>query len=266
MKSKVFLTAVIVLCVGSLPLLAVKKDTKMILDEIQKLADTLASLNEKVDAMAADLAGLAKKSNISDERIGAMSRNQADMAQNREDLMLNMQFFKEELNDIKNSLSKINDRISNIPAAAGGGTAGAADSTAGGTRTVEPAISQDPSSMYYAAYSDYIKENFDLAIEGFRQFIRNFPESGLADNSLYWIGECYYAKKKYQDAINTFNELLNKYRDGDKAPAAILKKGYALLEMGRQSEGIAILKDLISRFPLSEESSLAQQKIKEFSE
>jgi TolA-binding protein len=83
---------------------------------------------------------------------------------------------------------------------------------------------------------------------------------------LYWIGECYYAKKKYQDAINTFNELLNKYKDGDKAPAAILKKGYALLEMGRQSEGIAILKELISRFPLSEESSLAQQKIKEFSE
>ena len=83
---------------------------------------------------------------------------------------------------------------------------------------------------------------------------------------MYWIGECYYAKKKYQDAINTFNELLNKYKDGDKAPAAILKKGYALLEMGRQSEGIAILKELISRFPLSEESSLAGQKIKEFSE
>ena len=36
--------------------------------------------------------------------------------------------------------------------------------------------------------------------------------------------------------------------------------------MGRQSEGIAILKELISRFPLSEEASLAEQKIKEFSE
>jgi tol-pal system protein YbgF len=266
MKRKVPLAVLFVLLLGSLPLSAVKKDTKMILDEIQKLADTIASVNEKVDAMAAELAGLAKKSNISDERIGAMSRIQADLAQNREDLMLNMQFFKEELNDIKNSLSKINDRVMNIPGSAGSVTAGAPDNAAGGTRAAEPAISQDPSSIYYAAYSDYIKENYDLAIEGFRQFIRNFPESGLADNSLYWIGECYYAKKKYQDAINTFNELLNKYRDGDKASAAILKKGYALLEMGRQSEGIAILKDLISRFPLSEESSLAQQKIKEFSE
>jgi tol-pal system protein YbgF len=266
MKPKVFRAALIVLLLTTLPLSAVKKDTKMILDEIQKLADNVASLNEKIDALSTELAGLAKKSTISDERIGAMTRSQADMAQNREDLMLSMQFFKEELNEIKNSLNKINDRITNNPAATGGGTAGAPDGSTGGGRAAEPAISQDPSSIYYAAYSDYIKENFDLAIEGFRQFMRNFPESGLADNSLYWIGECYYAKKKYQDAINTFNELLAKYRDGDKAPAAILKKGYALLEMGRQSEGIAILKDLISRFPLSEESSLAQQKIKEYSE
>jgi len=120
--------------------------------------------------------------------------------------------------------------------------------------------------VYYAAYSDYIKENYDLAIEGFRQFLRAYPESGLADNSLYWIGECHYAKKMYAEAIDTFNELLSRYKDGDKVPAANLKKGYALIELGRQGEGIAILKELITRFPLSEEASLAGQKIKEFND
>jgi tol-pal system protein YbgF len=253
--------ALMALLLGTLPLHAVKKDTKLILDEMQKLADAIIALDNRINTIAADLAGMKKKSDISEERIGAMSRNQADMTQNRENLLLSMQFFKEELNDIKNSLNKLNDKITNIPAAAG-----AADNRPNSANSNETSLPQDPSSIYYAAYSDYIKENFDLAIEGFRQFIRSYPESGLADNSLYWIGECYYAKKKYQDAINTFNELLNKYKDGDKAPAAILKKGYALLEMGRQSEGIAILKELISRFPLSEESSLAGQKIKEFSE
>jgi len=250
----------------SLPLSAVKKDTRLILDEIQKLAETVAALDNKINVMAAELASMKKKSDISEERIGAMSRNQADMSQSRENLLLNMQFFKEELGDIKNSLNRLNDRVMNIPAAAAGSAGNPADTGPNSGRAAESSLTQDPSSMYYAAYSDYIKENFDLAIDGFRQFIRNYPESGLADNSLYWIGECYYAKKKYQDAIGTFNELLGKYKDGDKAPAAFLKKGYALLEMGRQSEGVAILKELISRFPLSEESSLAQQKIKEFSE
>lgn len=255
MKFKL-IPALFVLLVLSLPLSAVKKDTQLILDEMQKLSDSVAQLSAQV-------AELLKKSGISDERISAVARNQADLAQSKENFTLSVQFFKEELNDLKNSLNKLDDKIMNLQAGTGGtspaGTANAAIPAAN-------AQAQDPSSIYYAAYSDYIKENFDLAIEGFRQFIRNFPESTLADNSLYWIGECYYAKKKYQDAINTFNELLVKYKDGDKAAAAILKKGYALIEMGRQSEGIAILKDLISRFPLSEEASLAGQKIKEFSE
>jgi len=260
------ISAWLAILLSTLPLSAVKKDTQLILDEIQKLADTVMALDNKINVMAVELAGMVKKSDISEERIGAMSRNQADMTQSRENLLLSMQFFKEELSDIKNSLNKLNDKMMNIPTAAGGNIPGTADNNPNSTKTAENSLSQDPSSVYYAAYSDYIKENFDLAVEGFRQFIRSFPASELADNSLYWIGECYYAKKKYQDAINTFNELLGKYSDGDKVPAAILKKGYALLEMGRQGEGIAILKELISRFPLSEESSLAGQKIKEFSE
>jgi tol-pal system protein YbgF len=252
MKST-FISVLMALLLLSLPLSAVKKDTQIILDEMQKLSESIARLSAQV-------AELVKKSGINDEKISAIARNQADLSQSKDNFTLSMQFFKEELNDVKNSLNNLNDKILNLPMATL--PAGTADSPPAGEST----LTQDPSSIYYAAYSDYIKENFDLAIEGFRQFIRSFPESGLADNSLYWIGECFYAKKKYQDAINTFNELLTKYKDGDKAPAAILKKGYALIEMGRQSEGIAILKELISRFPLSEESSLAGQKIKEFNE
>ena len=54
---------------------------------------------------------------------------------------------------------------------------------------------------------------------------------------MYWIGECYYAQKKYPDAISTFNELIAKYKDGDKVPAAMLKKGYALVETGKAKRG-----------------------------
>jgi tol-pal system protein YbgF len=254
-----FLPVLIALLLLSLPAQAVKKDTQLLLDEMQKLSASIENLSALVGE-------LLKKSNIQDEKISAVARNQADLAQSKENFMLSMQFFKEELNDLKDSLNKINDRLTSLTAPTANPAAGETGTTGPLPPVGEATLAQDPSSVYYAAYSDYIKENFDLAIEGFRQFIRSFPDSGLADNSLYWIGECYYAKKKFQEAINTFNELLSKYKDGDKVPAAILKKGYALIEMGRQGEGIAILKELISRFPLSEEASLAQQKIKEFSD
>ena len=70
----------------------------------------------------------------------------------------------------------------------------------------------------------------------------------------------------YQEAVNTFSKLIENYRDGDKIPAATLKKGFALIEMGKQTEGVSALKELLTKFPLSEEASLAQQKIKEIME
>jgi hypothetical protein len=66
MKRTVIL-AVIALLLSSLPLPAVKKDTKLILEEIQKLADTVIALDEKINTMAAELTGMIKKSNISEE-------------------------------------------------------------------------------------------------------------------------------------------------------------------------------------------------------
>jgi len=246
------------------PLYPVKKDTKLILDEIQKLSTTISGLEKKVTIIAADISELNKKVEIMTDKVNAVSANQADRTQNKETSQVFMQNIKEELNAVKASLTKIYDRLTASPPSQGGNAPPSGGAPPGGQG--ESALNQDPSSIYYAAYSDYIKENYDLAIEGFKQYIKFFPEGGLADNSMYWIGECYYAKKKYQDAIATFNELITKYKDGDKVPAAILKKGYALVETGKQSEGVTALKELISRFPLSEEASLAQQKLKEIAE
>jgi len=245
------------------PLYPVKKDTKLILDELQKLSATISGLERKVTIVSADISELNKKVEIMADKVNAVSTNQADLTQSKESMLVLLQNIKEGLNAIQTSLLKINDRIT-APSLPQGGNAPTPGQTTAGQG--ESPLNQDPSSIYYAAYSDYIKENYDLAIEGFRQYIKLFPEGGLADNSLYWISECYYAQKKYPDAISTFNELIAKYRDGDKVPAAMLKKGYALVETGKQREGTMTLKDLISRFPLSEEASLAQQKLKEIAE
>ncbi|MCP5103627.1 MAG: tol-pal system protein YbgF [bacterium] len=239
------------------PVYAVKKDTKLILDELQKLAASIKTLEVKITAISVETTAMSKKIGIIEEKVGALSKSQADNNQDKENLLLSLQFIKEELNQLKNSVSTINDRLVSMPAGTTpAGTESAGDTTAGG-------VAQSPESIYYTAYSDYIKKNYDLAVEGFKQFIDLYPTNGLADNSLYWIGECYYAQKKYQDAVDVFSQLRNKYEDGDKVPDAILKEGFALIEMGKRTDGIDVLKELVSKFPLSEEASLAQQKIKE---
>ncbi len=120
-----------------------------------------------------------------------------------------------------------------------------------------------PKEVYNMAYSDYRKGNFELAIDGFKMYREQFPESPLADNSLYWIGECYFSQKKYAEAIEQFNELLLNYPRGDRIPAAYLKKGISLMELGKKEESLIVFKLLISKYPLEEETKIAQQKIKE---
>ena len=261
MKKNIIFIVLVCLALSS-PVYSIRKDTKLILDELQKISQTLAALDQKVTVVATGFDELQKKVDIIERKVSAISTSQADLNQNKESVVLSLQFIKEELNDFKNELRKISDKMVNFTPFPGNNSEGGEEENS----EVPDSMAQSPESIYFTAYSDYLKKNYDLAIKGFQEFISLFPQNGLADNSLYWIGECYYAQRMFQDAVSTFGELIDTYNDGDKIPAATLKKGFALIEMGSGSEGMDTLKGLISRFPLSEEASLAQQKIKEISD
>lgn len=123
-----------------------------------------------------------------------------------------------------------------------------------------------PQEAYSVAYNDYLKGNYDLAVDSFKLYRQQFPESPLADNALYWIGECRYSQKKFEEAIDAFDELILAYPQGDKAAAAHLKKGLSFIELGRKPEALAALKLLVAKYPLEEESRIAQDKIRELNE
>jgi tol-pal system protein YbgF len=125
------------------------------------------------------------------------------------------------------------------------------------------APTMSPQEAYSVAYNDYLKGNYDLAIEGFKLYRQQFPDSPLADNALYWIGECRYSQRKFEEAIDAFDELILTYPQGDKAAAALLKKGLSFVELGRKPEALAALKLLVAKYPLEEEARIAQDKIRE---
>jgi tol-pal system protein YbgF len=125
------------------------------------------------------------------------------------------------------------------------------------------APTMSPQEAYSVAYNDYLKGNYDLAVESFKLYRQQFPESPLADNALYWIGECRYSQRKFEEAIDAFDELILSYPQGDKAAAAHLKKGLSFIELGRKPEALAALKLLVAKYPLEEEARIAQDKIRE---
>jgi tol-pal system protein YbgF len=117
--------------------------------------------------------------------------------------------------------------------------------------------------VYQAAYRDYQRGNFDLAIAGFGDFLKQNPNSDLADNAAYWIGESLFSQKKFQEAIAQFDSVINKYPQSDKVPGALLKKGYAYINLGEKAQGIVQLQYVVHEHPSSQEASLARQRLKQ---
>jgi tol-pal system protein YbgF len=124
-----------------------------------------------------------------------------------------------------------------------------------------PAPSGNPMELYQTAYRDYQRGNFDLAMAGFADFVRQNPNSDLADNAAYWIGESLFSQKKYQDAIAQFDSVVTRYPQSDKVPGALLKKGYAYIALGEKAQGIVQLQYVVHEHPSSQEASLARQRL-----
>lgn len=130
-----------------------------------------------------------------------------------------------------------------------------------GSEPAAPVQAADPESLYQTSYSDYLRGNYDLALLGFRQYLEAFPDTDLADNASYWIGECFYRQQKYTEAIAEYDQVLTRWPRSDKTASALLKKGYAQIELGRRAEGIAQLQKVVATFPSSDEANLARQRL-----
>ena len=116
---------------------------------------------------------------------------------------------------------------------------------------------------YQAAYRDYNRGQYDLAIEGFREFLQNNPRSELADNAAYWIGESLFSQKKFRDAIQQFDSVVNNYPKSEKVPGALLKKGFAYINVGERAQGVVQLQYVLHEHPKSQEAGLARQRLKQ---
>jgi len=126
---------------------------------------------------------------------------------------------------------------------------------------------------YQAAYLDFSKGLYPLAVSGFRDFLRRFPDSTLADSAQYWIGEAYFsmaratasqpekARENLEQAVQEFRKVVVAYPRGSKVPTALYKEALALVELKQTALAQARLQYLVEHFPQSEEAPLAKERL-----
>jgi len=136
-------------------------------------------------------------------------------------------------------------------AAAAGASAGAGDSQ-----------SADTDKGAYQAAFDLLKAGqYDRAIAGFQGFLSTYPNSALADNAQYWLGEAYYVNKQFPESLAAFHRVAEKYPGSRKLPDALLKIGYCDYELKDYSAARTALEQVPAKFPDSASARLAQQRL-----
>jgi len=130
----------------------------------------------------------------------------------------------------------------------------------------EVTVPQNDKQLYQYALDLYFKGNIEESRKAFVEFLKKYPDSDLYGNAIFWAGQTFYAEKKYKDAIDIFNLLIQKCDEGKikrcvKYPDAMLKIGYSYIEMGDVEKGKKYLQDLIQKYPDTEPASLAKKKL-----
>ena len=221
-----------------------------IADQTQQLLKSNATLVAKVDQIEDKMnntQGAVEQSNFRLDRM-AQQLTQA----------------QRDIDDLKAAAARAAAPQPAAPAPAMPGVVPAAAPQPSMTEVNVPAPTSDnPMEVYQAAYRDYQRGNYDLALAGFREFMTRYPNSELSSNAEYWIGESLYSQKKYSEAIEQFNGVVNKYPKSDKAPGALLKKGYAYLALNDRPRAIVQFQYVVHEYPSSRESALAKDRLRQ---
>ena len=176
--------------------------------------------------------------------------------------------FANQIATIRRDLDDVRARVATLqaPPPVAATTTPATTGTAAGSEVTVPATPAgppaDPIETYQAAYRDYQRGNYDLAIEGFREYLDGNANSPMADNAAYWIAESLFSQKKYREAIEQFDAVVNRYPKSEKVPGALLKKGYSYINVGERAQGVVQLQYVLHEHPKSQEASLARQKLR----
>lgn len=140
------------------------------------------------------------------------------------------------------------------------------ESTKKSVASVTPGVSaKKPSSeddMYRFAKQAFDQGDSEAARKGFQDFIQRYPNSKNADNAQFWIGEIYYREKWFEKAILEYQNVIEKYPQGNKVPAALLKQGLAFSSIGDQANSKLILEELVRKYPKTNEAKIAAEKLK----
>ncbi len=229
-------------------------------DSVNKLNTTMSGLQKSVQDVQAN----------SGTRLDTMSTQVQGLSDNLEEIKSRIGKLNQQLVDLQNSVQNIDARLA-------GGTPTGAPAPTGGSASAPNGASASPRSdasapagaspsadtLYSNGLRDITSGKYDLARSEFADYLRYYGETDLASNAQFYLGEIAYSQKQFEQAVTEYNKVLSNYPKSFKLAPARLKKGMALIELGQKNPGVRELREVVKRYPGTEEERRARAKLKE---
>lgn len=113
--------------------------------------------------------------------------------------------------------------------------------------------------QYKQAYADYLRGNYALAIDQFRNYVTCFSGTEAAGQAQYLIADSYYKQVDFKAAIPELDKLIVEYPTNNKLATARYKRADCLLKTDRRKEAEEELKLIVQNYPNSAEARQAEQ-------
>lgn len=195
-------------------------------EQEKSLVAPVAGLGTKVDQMANDFAGVRESVADLSSRMGKLQTQLTD------------------LNTVVRTM----------------GTQPAPPGTPGAQATPPPAgVSAE--QLYNAAMRDRTSGNADLSISQFNDYLKYFPNTDMAGNAQFYIGEIGYLRGDYTAALAAFDKM-EAYPESSKMPDMLLLKGRALAKSGYKAEARREFETLLKQYATHENAAKARTDLR----
>jgi tol-pal system protein YbgF len=229
-------------------------------DTVGKLNGTMSGLQKSVQDVQAN----------SGARLDTMSTQVQGLSDNLEEIKSRLGKLNQQLVDLQNTVQSLDAKVS------GGATLPAGSAPAPspnpGSASVPPASSTAPApsgpapsadTLYSNGLRDITSGKYDLARSEFQDYLKYYSDTDLASNAQFYLGEIAYSQRQYSQSVSEYDKVLTNYPKSFKLAPARLKKGMALIELGQKAQGIKELREVVKRYPGTEEERRARAKLRE---
>src|SRR6201997_5956385 len=249
------------------PAYGASKEIVQLQTQVQQLQEQMTAMKQSFDERMGVMKNLVEQNTDASNKTTAaitalqntLQKQQGDAAGRVDQLSGQIQSLNDTMDELKVRLAKVSKQLEDMQSAQQSIQAQQAQQQA---QAQAAASAPPPDLLYNNALRDYNGGKPDLASQEFSDYVKFYPNTDLAGNSYFYLGELQFKQGNYQQAVQSYDQVVQNFPSGNKAASAQLKKWFGLLELGKQDDGVAELRHVVQRYPRSPEALQARERLR----